>query len=81
MKTTKSQLADGSTIEATSATDFVTKLREGSRFHNTETDEQFMQGFALRYKELHGVTVDTSSANAFVSSLLELGYIESVEVV
>lgn len=80
MKTTKSQLADGSTIEATSAADFVAKLREGSRFHNTESDVQFMQGFALRYQELHGVAVDTSSAESFVSSLLELGYIVSVEV-
>lgn len=35
-------LLDGSTITATSPEDFVTQLREGSRFDNECTNQEFM---------------------------------------
>lgn len=68
-------LLDGGTITATSPEDFVTKLREGSRFDSDCTNQEFMQNFARRYLELHGVDIDTGSFESFVESLTAAGYI------
>jgi hypothetical protein len=68
-------LLDGGTITATSPEDFVTKLREGSRFDSECTNQEFMHNFAHRYRELHGVDIDTDSFESFVNSLTAAGYI------
>lgn len=68
-------LLDGGTITATSPEDFVTKLREGSRFDSECTNQEFMHNFARRYRELHGVDIDTGSLESFVNSLTAAGYI------
>lgn len=68
-------LLDGGTITATSLEDFVNKLREGSRFDSECTNQEFMQNFARRYRELHGVDIDTDSFESFVESLIAAGYI------
>lgn len=68
-------LLDGGTITATSPEDFVTQLREGSRFDSECTDQEFIQNFARRYKELHGVDIETDSVEYFVNDLIECGYI------
>ena len=68
-------LLDGGTITATSPEDFVTQLREGSRFDSECTDQEFMQNFASRYRELHGVDIDPDSFKSFVNSLTAAGYI------
>lgn len=68
-------LLDGGTITATSPEDFVTKLREGSRFDSECTNQEFMQNFARRYRELHGVDIETNSSETFIDSLITAGYI------
>jgi hypothetical protein len=68
-------LLDGGTITATSPEDFVTQLREGSRFDSECTNQEFMQNFASRYRELHGLDIETSSFESFVNSLTSTGYI------
>lgn len=68
-------LLDGGTITATSPEDFVTQLREGSRFDSECTNQEFMQSFASRYRELHGLDIETSSFESFVNSLTSTGYI------
>lgn len=68
-------LLDGGTITATSPEDFVTKLREGSRFDSECTNQEFMQNFACRYRELHGVDIETNSSETFIDSLITAGYI------
>lgn len=68
-------LLDGGTITATSPEDFVTKLREGSRFDSECTNQEFMQNFACRYRELHGVDIETNSSEIFIDSLITAGYI------
>lgn len=68
-------LLDGGTITATSPEDFVTKLREGSRFDSECTNQEFMINFARRYRELHGVDISTDSFGAFFDSLVFVGYI------
>lgn len=69
-------LLDGGTITATSPEDFVTQLREGSRFDSECTNQEFMVNFACRYKELHGVNISFESMENFVNDLVLHGYIQ-----
>lgn len=68
-------LLDGGTITATSPEDFVTKLREGSRFDSDCTNQEFMNNFARRYQELHGVDIVTDSFESFLNNLISIGYV------
>lgn len=68
-------LLDGGTITATSPEDFVTQLREGSRFDSECTNQEFMVNFARRYLELYGIDVASDSFKSFVDSLVIAGYI------
>lgn len=68
-------LLDGGTITATSPEDFVTQLREGSRFDSECTNQEFMVNFARRYRELYGIDVASDSFESFVDSLVTAGYI------
>lgn len=69
-------LLDGGTITATSPEDFVTKLREGSRFDSECTNQEFMRNFSRRYMELHGVNISFESMENFVNDLVLHGYIQ-----
>ena len=68
-------LLDGGIITATSPEDFVTQLREGSRFDSECTNQEFMVNFARRYRELYGIDVASDSFESFVDSLVIAGYI------
>lgn len=68
-------LLDGGTVTATSPEDFVTQLREGSRFDSECTNQEFMVNFARRYRELYGIDVASDSFESFVDSLVTAGYI------
>lgn len=68
-------LLDGGTITATSPEDFVTQLREGSRFDSECTNQEFMHNFARRYQELYGINIKMSSFESFVDSLIAARYI------
>ena len=54
-------LLDGGQITAASPEEFVRLLREGSRFDYDCTDQEYMENFARRYGELHGVSVATDT--------------------
>nr|DAV70595.1 MAG TPA: hypothetical protein [Caudoviricetes sp.] len=69
-------LLDGGTITATSPEDFVTQLREGSRFDSECTNQEFMRNFSRRYMELHGVNISFESMENFVNDLVLHGYIQ-----
>lgn len=73
MKTTY-LLQDGGIITATCAADFVTHLREGSRFDYDCTDQEYMYRFADRYFDQTGHTIRADSADHFLTDLLESGY-------
>lgn len=68
-------LQDGGRMAATCAEEFVRLLREGSWFDNDCTDREYMERFAGRYKESHGVTVSTDTAEQFMADLIKDGYI------
>ena len=78
MKTTNYILQDGGKITATCASQFVTRLREGSRFDFDCSDEEFMSNFADRYKELHGIPISDDSPEAFLHDLITCGYASEV---
>lgn len=69
-------LLDGGTITASSPEDFVTQLREGSRFDSECTNQEFMRNFSRRYMELHGVNISFESMENFVNDLVLHGYIQ-----
>lgn len=68
-------LQDGGRMTASSAEEFVRLLREGSWFDNDCTDREYMERFAGRYKESHGVTVSTDTPEQFMADLIKDGYI------
>lgn len=68
-------LQDGGRMAASCAEEFVRLLREGSWFDNDCTDREYMERFARRYKESHGVTVSTDTPEQFMADLIKDGYI------
>ena len=67
-------LLDGGQITAASPEEFVRLLREGSRFDYDCTDQEYMENFARRYGELHGVSVATDTPEHFLTDLQAAGY-------
>ena len=68
-------LQDGGTITATCAADFVSKLREGSRFDSECTDQEYMFNFADRYRDQCGKVVRADSPENFLNDLIAFGYV------
>ncbi len=72
------QLEDGGTITAATPELFVSQLRNGSRFDQRRTDEQFMVRFAERYKIQTGKDINAENPETFIKELIRVGYIEEV---
>lgn len=72
----KYELKDGGIIAVTSANDFVTKLRESSKFDSKCTNEQYMFRFAERYKIQTGEDIKTDNPEVFLSELARTGFIK-----
>lgn len=67
-------LQDGGTITATCAAEFVTKLRESSRFDSECTDQEYMYHFADRFYDQTGHVVRADSSEHFLEDLTIYGY-------
>jgi len=70
------KLEDGSVITAVSAEEFITRLREGSRFDSECTDVEFAQNFASRYKIKSGNEIRSVPPDVFLSDLILFGYVK-----
>lgn len=68
-------LQDGGIITAACAADFVTKLRESSRFDSVCTDQEYMFNFADRYRDQTGKVIRADSPDNFLQDLLASGYV------
>lgn len=68
-------LQDGGTITASCSADFVTKLREGSRFDSECTDQDYMYHFADRFHDQTGHVIRADSSDHFLEDLCQYGYI------
>lgn len=73
--TTTYHLQDGGTITATCASDFVSQLRQSSRFDSNCSDQEYMYHFADRFHDQSGNIVRADSPEHFLTDLLALGYI------
>ncbi len=73
------RLADGGVITASTATEFVSKLHQSSYFEQGGPDRDYMISFAERYNQMHGVVLDTSTPEFFLTSLIEQNYIQFIE--
>lgn len=69
-------LKDGDTITASSPDEFLTRLRESSKFDSEVTDQEYMQNFAHRYQISEGIEIRSDSAEYFVEDLTANGYIQ-----
>lgn len=67
-------LQDGGKITASCPTDFVTHLRESSKFDSECTDAEYMANFAERFKQFSGQTVRVDSPANFLEDLLKYDY-------
>lgn len=73
--TTTYTLQDGGKITATCAADFVTKLRESSRFDSECTDQEYMYHFADRFHDQTGHVIRADSSDHFLEDLSTYGYV------
>lgn len=69
------KLSDGGVITASSASEFVTRLRESSKFDSHLSDQEYMEGFAHRQNVMSGAVIRTDTASNFLEDLKDTGYI------
>jgi hypothetical protein len=80
MKQVNYSLENGvTTITAVTPEEFVTKLREGSKFDSECTDEEYMDAFAKRYALQTGNRIRAGSPSEFLSELRKYGYVKEIE--
>ena len=69
------RLEDGGAITASSPEEFVTKLRESSKFDSDCTDQEYIDNFAHRQQITSGAIIRTDTASNFLEDLKDIGYI------
>lgn len=70
-------LKGGDTIVAATPSEFVTRLHEGSRFDSGGTDEEYMERFAERLRQLEGCRVRTTTPDEFLDDLITHGFVRT----
>lgn len=69
------RLKDGGLIKASSPQEFVTRLREGSKFDSHLTDDEYMKAFAERFKIQTGKVIPVDTPERFMIALIDFGYV------
>ncbi len=69
------RLKDGGTIAAASDQEFVTKLRESSKFDSELSDQVFMQHFVERLQIYEESIIRTDNPGNFITDLITTGFI------
>ncbi len=69
------KLEDGGFYQASSPQEFVTRLRESSKFNSHLTDDEYMKAFAERFKIQTGKDVPIDTPECFMAALLEFKYV------
>ena len=72
------RLKDGGLIKASSPQEFVTRLREGSKFDSHLTDDEYMKAFAERFKIQTGKVIPLDTLERFLKGLFESGYVRII---
>lgn len=71
------RLKGGDTIVAATPSEFVTKLHEGSRFDSSGSDEEYMERFAERLRQLEGCRIRTATPEEFLDDLITHGFVRT----
>ena len=69
------RLKDGGLIKASSPQEFITRLREGSKFDSHLTDDEYMKAFAERFKIQTGKVIPVDTPECFMIALIDFGYV------
>ena len=70
---------EGEPIEGSSPSELIESLRNGSKFAFEEPTEEFIKGFAERWKIYSGEDVRTDTHANFIEDLVSQGYLSKVE--
>lgn len=76
MKQINYLLEDGAVITAATPEEFITQLREGSKFDSDCTNEEYMKSFADRYALQTGNKIKAGNATEFLLELIKYGYVK-----
>jgi hypothetical protein len=69
---------EGELIEGNSPIEIVRALRNGGRFCAEQADDEYMSGFAARWKEYSENIVRFDTAENFVDDLVKTGFLKPV---
>ncbi len=69
---------EGELIEGNSPKEIVRALRDGGRFTADQTDDEYMKGFAARWKQYSGNDIRFDSAENFIEDLNKTGFLKPV---
>lgn len=72
----KYKLKDGGVISASNPQEFVTNMRQSSRFDNNCSDAQYMENFADRFKIQVGTDIRFDTPEHFLQDLLDDGFVQ-----
>lgn len=70
MKYTIIDSATHTIINAKSKKDLFKEIKEGTPFFRNQTDKQFMEGYSIRRQLLGLSSLDTSSVDKFIDSMI-----------
>jgi hypothetical protein len=80
MKQNNYLLKDGvTTIMAATPEEFVTRLRNSSKFDSDCTNDEYMKAFADRYAMQTGNKIKFGNPSEFLSELCKYGYITEIK--
>lgn len=71
----KYKLKDGGVINASNPQEFVTNMRQSSRFDSDCSDAQYMENFAHRFKIQEGRDISFDMPEHFLQDLLDAGFV------
>lgn len=74
----KYKTEDGEFVEGNSPIEIVRALRDGGRFTTNQTDDEYMKGFAERWKQYSGYDIRFDSAENFINDLVKTAFLQLV---
>jgi len=75
----KYKTKEGDVVQGATASQIVNQMRDGGFFTKKESQTEYMKGFAERYRQLSGKTIEYDTPEKFVESLLKAGYLEALD--
>ena len=75
----KYRLKDGGIINASSPREFITRLKESSKFDSHLADNEYLKAFAERYKLQTGSEISIDPPEIFIKSLVNSGFITDID--